>query len=736
MQRIEAIPIRAVRVRNGAGFRLGFYRRTSQPPPFPTAVSFLMAAAKKRKNPANPATLRQLSTPAEPTPPVAHWQPFAMPVVILALLSAAIGVVYGPGARAPFVHDDLVSVVANHSIIRLWPLVGAPGPLNPAKDLPTSGRPLVNLAMALNYHFGHYNPFGYHIFNFAVHALSATLVWALVRRVLRLDYFRGAFDLRAGWLAFGVALVWALHPLVTQSVEYVTHRSELMVGLCYLTTTYASLRYFTGAAGTARSAWLAIATLSCFAGMACKESMVTAPLIVTLIDRTFIAGSWRRAWQQSWPLYVALASSWLLLIGLNMGGPRSASAGFQSELPAHVWWLTQTEVLVIYVKLAFWPAPLLMHYELPRLETLGAAWPWALPVAAAAVATLVLLHRKSAMGFLSAWFLVVLSPTLVVPVTTEVAAERRMYLPLIAIVTFVLVGTYKLVERISRWLIPDAETDAPPRWSTAIVMSAALALAVVCGVASARRVEDYLDPLVLWQGVVDVQPDNVVALVALAETLNVNGRSDEALDRVRQALLVAPDSTVPLHSLGTILLLRGQQPEAIASFEKVVELLPNSAIAYNNLGVALNAAGKTPEAIAVYEKALQFDPDYLEAHNNLATALANAGQIDDALKQYEIAVRMQPDFVGAHKSMGIILIDTGRQAEGIEHLEIASRLQPDLDTYVRLVLAYTSAQRIGNALATAEEALKLARSTGQTDTIGKLEALRSQVLALQAQQQQ
>jgi tetratricopeptide (TPR) repeat protein len=700
-----------------------------------------MAAAKKRKNPAQRAALRQQSTPAEPTPPVTnapvdwqHWQPIAMPVVVFAVLSAAIGLVYGPGARAPLVHDDLVSVVTNHSIVRLWPLVGAPGPLNPAKDLPTSGRPLVNLAMALNYHFGQYNPFGYHIFNFAVHALCATLVWALLRRMLSLDYFRGVFDPRANWLAFGIALLWALHPLVTQSVEYVTQRSELMVGLCYLTTTYASLRYFTATAGNTRNAWLAIATLSCFAGMACKESMVTAPLIVALVDRTFIAGSWRRAWQQSWPLYVALASSWLLLIGLNVGGPRSASAGFQSELPAHVWWLTQTEVLAMYIKLAFWPAPLLMHYELPRLETLGAAWPWALPVAAAVVTTLALLYRKSATGFLCGWFFVILAPTLVVPVYTEIAAERRMYLPLIAIVTFVLVGTYKLVERIARRLNPDAETGSRRRWSAGIVMSAALALAVVCGASSARRVKDYLDPLVLWQGVIAVQPDNVVALVALAEALAGNGRSDEAIDRLRQALLIAPDSTVPLHSLGTILLSRGQQTEAIEHFEKVVELLPNSAIAYNNLGVALNAAGKTAEAIAVYEKALQLDPDYLEAHNNLATALANAGRMNDALAQYGIAVRMQPDFVGAHKSMGIILIDTGRQAEGIEHLEIAARLQPDVDTYARLMLAYAATQHFSSALATADEALKLARSTGQTNMIGKLEALRNQVLAAQAQQ--
>jgi tetratricopeptide (TPR) repeat protein len=695
-----------------------------------------MAAAKRQNTPRPPAALNELTSPDTPSSTVADapldWrQSRAAPLLVLVAIGAAIALVYGPGIRAEFVHDDGASITNNHSIVRLWPPIGSPGPLNPVKDLPTSGRPLVNLTLAINYHFGRYNPVGYHLFNYVVHALNATLLWAFVRRVLRLDYFQGAFARQAGWLAFAIALVWALHPLQTQSVEYVTQRTELLLALCYLSTMYASLRYLTTAEAVSRQGWLVVATLSCLAGMACKEVMATAPLMVALLDRTFVAGSWRRVVGKSWPLYAALASCWLLLLALNIGGPRSASAGFQDELPAHVWWLTQCKVLAIYLKLVFWPAPLLMHYELPRLETLGAAWPWVLPVAAAIVGTLVLLYRYRATGFLGAWFFLILAPTLIVPVVTEVAAERRLYLPLASIVTFVILGACRLIESIARRGAAEPQAVSQSGRTTAIVVSASLGIAAICGVASARRVIVYLDNVALWQSVLDVQPENVVAQASIAEALDQRGRREEAMEHMQQALSIAPDSYITQHQMGTMLLVRGRIAEAIPHFERVVQLKPKSASALNNLAFALNAAGQTPQAMQLYDEALKLEPNYVEAHTNLATALANQGKLDEALAHYALAVRMQPDLAGAHKSIGIILINTGRLPDAIEHLETAARLEPDIDTYARLAIAYANSQRVDKALASIDQALELARATGQSELIETLQALRANLQTLQ-----
>lgn len=147
---------------------------------------------------AEPLAAMSNSIRSEEFPPRGRaWATFT----ILALL---IGVVYGRAARAPFVHDDNISVLGNPSIVRLWPAFGTvdrPGPLSPPRDAVTSGRPLVNLSLAINYALGGYESLGYHVVNMMLHVLSALLLYGIVRRTLLLDRFRVQFGPAAAPLA-------------------------------------------------------------------------------------------------------------------------------------------------------------------------------------------------------------------------------------------------------------------------------------------------------------------------------------------------------------------------------------------------------------------------------------------------------------------------------------------------------------------------------------------------------
>src|SRR5690242_13567017 len=102
----------------------------------------------------------------------------------------------------------------------------------------------------------------------------------------------------------------------------------------------------------------------------------------------------------------------------------------------------------MYLKLVVWPWPLVIHYDMPYHQSLATAWPWVLPVASLMVGAVYLLWRNRASGFLGAVMLLILSPTLVVPIPPEIAAERRMYLPLAAIVALAIVGGYATVEQL------------------------------------------------------------------------------------------------------------------------------------------------------------------------------------------------------------------------------------------------------------------------------------------------
>jgi hypothetical protein len=172
---------------------------------------------------------------------IAHSKPAAVPAERAnrwlpargaILIVIAIWTVYGWGLRAPLIFDDASSIVNNPSVVKLWPLWGDlqhPGPLNPPKEMSTSGRPLANFSLAVNYYFGQLDPLGYHIVNTIVHMLAALLLATIVYRTLNLKYFEKEFERPAAALALTAALLWALNPIDTESVQYITQRTECFI---------------------------------------------------------------------------------------------------------------------------------------------------------------------------------------------------------------------------------------------------------------------------------------------------------------------------------------------------------------------------------------------------------------------------------------------------------------------------------------------------------------------------
>ncbi len=622
----------------------------------------------------------------------------------MVFLAGMVWLIYGRTTSSPFIFDDYFSILTNSSIVRLWPLIGdseQPGPLNPPAQMPAAGRPLVNLSLALNYNFGQLDPTGYHIFNLIVHMLSALLLMAIVRRSLRLEYFGGRFDHVSGPLAFLVALLWAVHPLQTESVIYITQRTELMVGCFYLATLYGSLRYWAAPTPAGRTVWLTLATLTCLAGMASKEAMVTAPVVVLLFERTFLAGSFRQALRRSWSLYVGLCLGWALLLALNYGGPRSGSAGFHLPLPAYAWWLTQTKVLLMYLKLVVWPWPLSIHYEMPYLTSPAAAWPWLLPVALLTIATVILFWQRKAIGFVGTCVLVILSPTLVVPIITEVAAERRMYLPLAALSALVVVGCYWLSEQMRKRLV-----GATGRWPVGFVAAASI-LVVAFTLVSIHRLAAYHDGLTLWQDAVANEPDDPIIHNNLGLQLANAGRLPDAIKEYEISLKLKPDYASAYYNMGIALANDGRSQEAVASFEEALRLKPDPLI-HNNLGLALYGAGRIQQAVEHYQKALRLKPDYPEAHNNLGVALVNDGQTQEGIKRFERALRLKPDYAEAHVNLGLALQSQGRTQEAIDHYQQALRLKPDYaEAHNNLAMILVRAGRMQEAIEHLEQALRL-----------------------------
>jgi len=631
-----------------------------------------------------------------------------------ALLAMAIFAVYGPAINAPFIFDDNSAVIDNKSIVSLWPLIGTaehPGPLNPPRDLPTASRPVVNLSFAINYYFGKLNPAGYHAVNVVLHCVSAPLLLAIVRRTLRLPYFGDRFERSADWLALAVAMLWALHPLQTEAVIYATQRTELMMALFYLATLYCSLRYWSllplpagerrvgpnsPARGEAtleqdehsqkrrRAFWLTLAIVACAAGMASKEVMVSAPLIVFLFDRAFVSGSLLAALRRSWPLYAGLAATWLVLLALNWNQPRGETAGFHLGMPLSIWWFTQAKVLLMYLKLAVWPWPLILHYQLPYEFNFSTAWIYVLPVAALVLGTLVLLWRNHPVGFLGTWLLAILSPTLVVPIISEMAAERRMYLPLAALVVAAVVGGYQLAQRIGGRAADKSHAGASANRPLVAIASATILVTLTFGVVSAKRLEMYHDEFKLWADVVRHEPENHVAHQNLGLFLHKAGKTEEAIEHYREAVRLSPDSAQAHYSLGLLLINKGAFAEAVEDFQEAVRYLPNDAGVRNNLAVALFNLGRNDEAIAQFRETLKLDPNRWVARINLGLALQKAGQYQEALNCFDQTLKANPK---------------------------------EFDIYNEVANTYALMNQREKAIATLEHARELARAAGDNQMV-------------------
>ncbi len=620
---------------------------------------------------ANPLNLPlgERSTPLCGSQLVAH-------IMTAGLLGLIVWIVYYTALSSPFIFDDVISVTANPSITRLWPLVGtaeAPGPFNPPSDLPTSGRPLVNASLAVNYRLGGFNPWGYHFFSIVVHFLSALLVMTVVERSLRSRYFLGKFDRAALPLAFLTAALWSVHPLQTETVVYVTQRTELMAGFFYLVTLYAGIRYWEANHLLGKRFWMVAASAACLAGMACKEMMATAPLVVLMYERTFVAGTFRKAAMRSWQLYAGLAISWLLLIFLNIDRPRAHSAGFDLGISAPEWWLMQTKVLLVDLRKIVWPWPILIHYEMPYFQTIGSAWPWVVGAALLLIATVFLFWRRSAVGFVAASAIVILSPTLVVPIVTEVTADRRMYLPLVGFAAAFVAGVYRLLTLAQQRLGIEAASTRRPLVATAILVGIVTGL---FGVATARRADAFHEPLKLWKEAIEHDPHDAIAQNNLANSLLENGNSDEALDHYRQALDIQPDYAVARVNFGYLLDSLGRIDEAIANFNEVLRLNPDEPSALFNLGAALNQQAKYAEAKVQFEKLLQVAPAFPWARYNLGNSLLNLGDLDDARQQYELQLAQRPDLPEVHNNLGIVLSKLGQKERAIAEFREAVRLRP------------------------------------------------------------
>ncbi|HEY7086719.1 MAG TPA: tetratricopeptide repeat protein, partial [Tepidisphaeraceae bacterium] len=315
----------------------------------------------------------------------------------------------------------------------------------------------------------------------------------------------------------------------------------------------------------------------------------------------FVSRTLARAWDRRRQFYLPLLGTWILLALLVLrAGDRGGTVISGQPVPHLDYLRTQVLAIARYLKLSFWPAPLVLDYGNETVQSLGSIIPEVLLLILLVVATVVAFFRWPRAAFLGVAFFTLLAPSSSVIPINQTMAEHRMYLPLACVVAAVAIAAWSFVVRRLGVL-----GGGQLLWA----MTAAATVAL-CVVTFARNAT-YDSELSIWQDTLSKQPSSVRAESGVGVALLNENRPQEALPHLMRAVQLTPDDAGVHNNLGNVYTALNQYSAAVPEFDKSLQLRPRSGRTYYNRAVAYYRLQKFAEAWADVEQArrLGVNPD-------------------------------------------------------------------------------------------------------------------------------
>ena len=512
-------------------------------------------------------------------------------------------------------------------------------------------RPLTVLSYLATIRAGGVAPFAFMVGNVLLHAGVSVLVLALGRSLV------GSHAALLG------ALLFAVHPLHTESVAWIGGRADLLASLFALVSLVSFLRA-TGRDAQRPALFAGLAVVAYFAGLLSKEHVITLPVWLTFA--WFVE---RRQRSLRWTA-VALVGCLAGIIGyvvLRAGVmeslPRNASlvASRVAEGVGVPWrWFAGIAIAGKYTGLFFWPGALTFDYtgypaawsRLGRVAPLEVLW-----------GSVVVLGVLAAL----AW---------------AIRAHRGLALALALIpVTYVVVSAFPfspqlyMAERLT--YLPSVGACLGAGWL--LLRVAEKAVGVVPGRTGLAHLKDLPAPAWARTGWERVTSGFLlallVALAARSAIRNMDWRTDQTVSR--SALAVSAESPLALRGLAYEEYTRGNLEAARALSEQSIRLKPAAWEPYALLAQIYVKAGETEKAITLYRQTVVELPQRLELTHNLGGILLQAGRVEEAESLFRQIIADRPEFFPSHLALGGILLERGRPGEALELFRRAGAIRPD-----------------------------------------------------------
>lgn len=564
---------------------------------------------------------RNAPTPTE-RPAARNWAWLFLPGVLIIAVIA-----YWPALQGPFVFDDYHLLFLNSYAAK-----------EPAAYWIGGVRPLSMATYWITFIISGVRPFSYHVGSLLLHAITAGIVYLLLRRLLDAA---GVKTDRQTLALFGAGL-FLLHPLQTESVAYIAGRPEVVAGLFYT----AAWLVFVNNLGSAMKLLTTIEILLlAAAAVASKESAISLPAILFLTDLYWNPARLTQQIRSRAILYVPIVLGGLfaatkILKGLTSG----TAAGFWIEgvTPA-LYALTQCRVILTYIRLFFLPVGQNGDWGLPLFRSLTdhAAWVWVLGMLVLVAVIVWSYHRERLLSFGLATFLVLLLPTSSIVPIKDALAERRVYVPVIGLILSLIWALDHFRPRLR--MLRDIRS----------LRIASVVVLVVAAALSFERNKMWGNDTLLWGDSINKNPSNSRAHMGLGDAFLMHGRCADAIREFQTVERQAGASDEMDANMASAYQCNHQLDLALNELHTIIAKHPSAAM-YDRIGYIEATEGHVSPALEAFDNALRLDPNDATAYSYRGTARLALNDPTGAQADLRRALQLAPDNETALKGLAAL----------------------------------------------------------------------------------
>ncbi len=508
-------------------------------------------------------------------------------------------------------------------------------------------RPIISLSYMIDYTLWGLKPWGFHLSNIIFHTMSCILVYLI---------FNSLFNNRS--ISLITSLLFACHPIHTESVTWISGRTDIIAGMFFLSAFYLYQKAIHSPLPDEKNSSLCnrevlklffkqskifyVCSIILFAlAMLCKEMVATLPFLIIAYTHFFVG--LRNGRQCKISLLLSTPYFFVILLyGITrfviLGIHTVDNPGGEEMKGFYPAFFSFTKTIFIYLFRLIYPAHLNAYIQNPMSFSISEP-----PVISSifGVALLIFMvvwlkKRWAGMSFLILFYLVTLLPlSNFIRISAPwdmgfVTAERFLYIPSLGfcgIISVLLTAAWKSSFSILRYT----------------TVSLFIALLIFYSGQTLLRNRDWIDEKTFFS----------------------------------KTLKEAPNAALLHHAMGNVYVREENYEKALDYYKNSLKLYPLYHAAYNNIGTIYSKHGLYDQALAAFKEAIKINPEYIQSHFNLGTTYYQKGMTEDASREFKTVLTLNKNYVKAHNNLGIIYAENGQLNEAIAEFEEVLRREPD-----------------------------------------------------------